>query len=111
MIRAATTDLALFLGRARASELPSLEAPDARALSQVTRGLHVLHFGPPATAAATWRPLMDRMYMPVQPFFGGRSANVQANDVRFTYTPKPPQQAYGFRRQGNAKRRILLFAG
>mmetsp|Transcript_56397 Transcript_56397/g.134643 ORF Transcript_56397/g.134643 Transcript_56397/m.134643 type:complete len:987 (-) Transcript_56397:208-3168(-) len=40
----------------------------------VTRGVHVLHFGPPATAAATWRPLMDRMYIPVQPFFGGGKA-------------------------------------
>ncbi|CAE7840742.1 unnamed protein product [Symbiodinium sp. CCMP2592] len=40
----------------------------------VTRGLHVVHFGPPATAAATWRPLMDRMYIPVQPFFGGGKA-------------------------------------
>ncbi|CAE7688933.1 unnamed protein product [Symbiodinium pilosum] len=36
----------------------------------VVRGQHWLHFGAPATAARNWRPLMDRLYLPVQPFFG-----------------------------------------
>ncbi|CAE7198223.1 unnamed protein product [Symbiodinium natans] len=40
----------------------------------VVRGQHWLHFAPPATAARGWRPLMDRLYLPVQPFFGKGAA-------------------------------------
>lgn len=35
----------------------------------VVRGQHWLHLGPPQSAAQSWRPLMDRMYMPLLPFF------------------------------------------
>eukprot|EP00438_Fugacium_kawagutii_P014619 Skav210590 [mRNA] locus=scaffold3272:261960:281327:+ [translate_table: standard] len=35
----------------------------------VVRGQHWLHLGSPQTAAKSWRPLMDRLYMPPAAFF------------------------------------------
>lgn len=46
---------------------------------QVVRGQHWLHLGSPPTAAKTWRPLMDRLYMPPAAFFTQGTAGGGAN--------------------------------
>ncbi|CAK0803641.1 unnamed protein product [Prorocentrum cordatum] len=58
----------------------------------VTRGRHLLVLSDPATAAATWRPLADAVYMPPLPFFapGYRLPGAQASYIYSILTEQLP---------------------
>merc|ERR1712194_117285 len=56
----------------------------------VVRGKHYLTVTRPEDAAAVWRPLQDKIYMPLLPFFFG--AGVELKEKSFTSALPPNVQ-------------------
>lgn len=56
----------------------------------ITRGKHFWTVGAPSTAAQVWRPLVDAVYMPLQPFFAGAASELGSSTSSFLLQPLPP---------------------